>query len=76
LRDQTKRTIWESLKNAMEVYRSRGYRTEEFKFTEYNKPIHTIVTDDKFKTLREKVEGCGVQVNIATIIEHVSEVIE
>jgi hypothetical protein len=42
-------------------------------FTEEETPIHTMLADNEFQTLREDIERFGINVNIVSNEEHVPE---
>ncbi len=64
LRDRKKRTIVEALKQVMSVYRAKGHTVLTMNFTEQNQPIHTILGDNEFETIRENMLELGVEVNV------------
>jgi hypothetical protein len=43
-------------------------------FTEQNNPIHTILADNEFESIRESMEALGVVVNVTAKEEHVPEI--
>jgi len=72
LGDRKKKTIWEALKQVMNLYRSKGHTIKEIEISERENE-HTILVNE-FETLREDIEGEGTRVNITAKEEHVPEI--
>jgi hypothetical protein len=60
----------EALKQVMSVYRAKGHTVLTMNFTEQNQPIHTILGDNEFETIRENMLELGVEVNVTAKEEH------
>jgi len=56
------------------LYKGKGHIVEKMDFTEFNNPVHTVLADNEFESLREKIEECGMQINVTAKEEHVLEV--
>lgn len=74
LLDRKKKTIEQALKQVINLYRGRGHAVNEMNFTEQNNPIHTILADNEFESIRESMEALGVVVNVTAKEEHVPEI--
>jgi hypothetical protein len=74
LSDKRKITISKSIKQVLNLYKGKGHMVEKMDFTEFNNPVHTILADNEFESLREKIEECGMQINVTAKEEHVLEV--
>ena len=74
LLDRKKKTIWNSLRHVINVYRSKGHTIEEVELIEREHEIHTILADNEFELLRQDIEEYGPKVNISSKEEHVPEV--
>ncbi len=72
--DRKKKTIEQALKQVIILYRGRGHAVNEMNFTEQNNPIHTILADNEFESIRESMEALGVVVNVTAKEEHVPEI--
>jgi hypothetical protein len=64
LRDRKKGTIIEALKQVINVYKGKGHRVGMMNFTEQNQPVHTILGDNEFETIREDMVALGIAVNV------------
>jgi hypothetical protein len=74
LRDRKKRTIVETLKQVMSVYKGKGHTVLTMNFTEQNQPVHTILGDNEFEDIQEDMLELGVEVNVTAKEEHVPEI--
>jgi hypothetical protein len=74
LLDRKKKTIEQALKQVITVYQGRGHTVHEMKFTEQNKPVHTILADNEFESIRKSMEALGVTVNVTAKEEHVPKI--
>jgi hypothetical protein len=54
LSDRRKITIYKSIKQVLNLYKGKGHMVEKMDFTEFNNPVHTILADNEFESLREK----------------------
>lgn len=70
LTDWKKVTVLKSIKHVINLYKGKGHEVEKVVFTEWNSPVHTILADNEFESLREDIEECGVQVNLTKKDEH------
>jgi hypothetical protein len=59
LPDRKKKTIEQALKQVISVYQGRGHTVNEVNFTEQNNPVHTILADNEFETIRDGGAGRG-----------------
>jgi hypothetical protein len=53
------------------LYKGKGHIVEKMDFTEFNNPVHTVLADNEFESLREEIEECGMQINVTAKEEHV-----
>ncbi len=72
--DRRKSTILKAIQKVFRVYQGRGHEVDNVEFTEEEMPIHMILADNEFQTLKEEVEMLEVQVNVVAKDEHVPEV--
>jgi hypothetical protein len=56
------------------VYRGKGHTVSEMNFTEQNSPVHTILADNEFESIKEEMAALGVGVNVTAKEEHVPEI--
>ncbi len=74
LLDRKKNTIMNAIKQVMKIYQGKGHEIESVEFNVQNNPVHTILVDNEFQTLKDELEMEGVvQVNIIGKDEHVPE---
>jgi hypothetical protein len=71
LSDRKKITISKSIKQVLNLYKGKGHIVEKMDFTEFNNPVHTVLADNEFESLREEIEECGMQINVTAKEEHV-----
>jgi hypothetical protein len=74
LLERKKKTIEQALKQVINLYQGRGHAVNEMNFTEQNNPIHTILANSEFESIRESMETLGVVVNVTAKEEHVPEI--
>jgi hypothetical protein len=73
--NRKKKTIVEAMKQAINLYKGKGHTVTDCEFTETeDKPIHTILADNKFEAIRREMEEEGIWINLTTKNEHVPEV--
>jgi len=74
LQDRRKATILKAIRTVVNLYKGKGHTVEEVEYNEYNNPVHTILADNEFETLRQDVESSGTKMNVTAKNEHVPEV--
>lgn len=74
LQDQRKGTIPRSIKQVINLYKGRGHFIKKMDFSQWNNPVHMILGDNEFVSLREDIESCGTRVYITAKDEDVPEV--
>jgi len=74
--DQKKKTIFDAIQQVIRIYKGKGHEVDniEFEEDEDEKPIHTIMTDNEFKALKENRGEMGMNVHVVSKNEHVPEV--
>jgi hypothetical protein len=59
--NRKKKTIVEAMKQAINLYKRKGHTVTDCEFTETeDKPIHTILADNKFEAIRREMEEEGI----------------
>jgi hypothetical protein len=74
LSDRKKKTIWNALRQVMNLYWSRGHTMEEVEISERENEVHMILADKEFEILRQDIKEYGSRVNVASKDEHAPEV--
>jgi hypothetical protein len=74
LSDRKRVTIFNAIRHVINIYIGKEHDMKAVYFTELNGPIHTILADNEFVSLREDIEEFGIEVNITAKEEHVPEV--
>ncbi|MFN9981985.1 MAG: hypothetical protein ACK53Y_18815, partial [bacterium] len=74
LPDRKRVTIFNAIQHVINIYKGKRHDVTAVDFTELNGPIHTILADNEFVSLREDIEEFGIEVNITAKEEHVPEV--
>jgi hypothetical protein len=74
LPDRRKKIIVQALTQVLNVYKGKGHTVSQTNFTEQNAPVHNILADNKFESIREHMEALGVGVNVTAKEEHVPEI--
>jgi len=75
LENRKRQTILNEIKKIFFLYKGKGHSIDNVEFLEdEDKPIHTLLADNEFQTLRDDIENEGVQVHVVTKNEHVPEI--
>jgi len=57
------------------IYKGKGHEVNNVEFFDTeDTPIHTLLADNEFQSLKGEIENDGVQVHVVTKNEHVPEV--
>ncbi len=65
--------IFKAIQQVFRIYQGRGHIIYDDEFTHGELPIHTILVDNEFQTLKEEIEEIGVNVNVVAKDEHIPE---
>jgi len=72
LETRKRQAILKEIQKIFCLYKGKGHSVDNVEFLEYEeKPIHTLLADNEFQTLKEDKENKGVQVHVVTKNEHV-----
>lgn len=75
LENRRKQTILREIQKNFNIYKGKGHEVNNIKFFDTkDTPIHTLLVDNEFQSIKEKIEENGVQVHVVTKNEHVPEV--
>lgn len=74
LQDRRKQMILEAIKQVKNLYKGHGHNMSTIEFDFQSNPIHMILADNEFQSLKEALEGTVVNVNLVPKDEHVPEV--
>jgi hypothetical protein len=75
--DRKKKTIMDALKQVLKIYQGKGHKIQNVEFSEEDEkgdPIHSLIANNKFQSLKDNIEGMGIKVNIVSKNEHAPEV--
>jgi hypothetical protein len=67
LGNRRKKSVLEAMKQVIKIYQGKGHNVEKFdfnKFDENGNPTQTMIADREFQSLRDDLEGMGIEVNI------------
>jgi hypothetical protein len=74
LETRKRQAILKEIQKIFCLYKGKGHSVDNVGFLEYEeKPIHTLLADNKFQTLKDDIENKGVQVHVVTKNEHVGD---
>jgi hypothetical protein len=75
LGNRRKQTILNKIQKIFQIYKGRGHVVNNIEFFDTDEtPIHTLLADNEFNSLKEDVENEGVNVNVVVKNEHVPEI--
>jgi len=75
LGSRRKQTILNKIQKIFQIYKGRGHVVNNIEFFDTDEtPIHTLLADNEFNSLKEDVENEGVNVNVVVKNEHVPEI--
>jgi hypothetical protein len=63
-----------AMDQVVKLYTFKNHTIQEMEFKEYNNPIHTVLADSEFQSVRDEIEMMGIHVKIVVKDEHVPEV--
>lgn len=70
-----KQTILNKIQKFFQIYKGRGHVVNNIEFFDTDEtPIHTLLADNEFNSLKEDVENEGVNVNVVVKNEHAPEI--
>ncbi len=70
-----RQTILQEMQKIFHLYEGKGHSVDNVEFLESeDTPIHTLLVDNEFQTLKEDIENDGVHVHVVTKNEHVPEI--
>lgn len=70
-----KQTILNKIQKIFKIYKGRGHVVNNIEFFDTDEtPIHTLLADNEFNSLKEDVENEGVNVNVVVKNEHAPEI--
>ncbi len=73
--NRRKQTILNKIQKIFQIYKGRGHVVNNIEFFDTDEtPIHTLLADNEFNSLKEDVENEGVNVNVVVKNEHVPEI--
>ena len=75
--DRKKKTIMDALKQVLKIYQGKGNKVQNVEFNEEDEigdPIHSLIADNEFQSLKDDIEGMGIEVNIMSKNEHAPEI--
>jgi hypothetical protein len=75
LENRRKQTLLQEIQKVFNIYQGKGHEVNNVEFFDTeDTPIHTLLPDNEFQSLKEEIENDGVQVHVVTKNEHVPEV--
>jgi len=75
LENRRKQTILQEIQKVFNIYKGKGHEVNNVEFFDTeDTPIHTLLADNEFQSLKGEIENDGVQVHVVTKNEHVPEV--
>jgi hypothetical protein len=75
LENRRKQTILKEIKKIFNIYKGKGHAVNNVEFFDTgDTPIHALLVDNEFQSIKEEIEENGVQVHVVTRNEHVPEV--
>jgi hypothetical protein len=77
LLDRKKKTIMDALNQVIKIYQGKGHKMDDVEFNEEDEngePIHTLIADNEFQSLRDDIERMGIDVNIVSKNKHAPEI--
>jgi hypothetical protein len=77
LTDRKKKTIMDALKQVLKIYQGKGHKVQDVEFNEEDEKgesIYSLIADNEFQSLRDDIEGMGIEVNIVSKNEHAPEI--
>jgi hypothetical protein len=73
--DRKKNTIMGAIQQVLKIYQGKGHLIEDIEFEEKEEtPIHTLLADNEFQSLKDNLEELGMRVHVVTRNEHALEI--
>jgi hypothetical protein len=75
LENRRKQTIVQKIQKVFNISKGKGHEVNNVEFLDTDDtPIHMLLADNEFHSLKEEIENDGVQVHVVSKNEHVPEV--